>query len=391
MEVMQTLRSKVPLPVFHGKPGEDPITFRKKALDYMEDANIPLVERTNAFKLCLDGKARQWYEITVPFLWDDLMTLFCGRFCIYGCTQEEWYDAWQRLTYDRVNGDIEDFLSDVKQLAQLNDINDQMVLSKLKQIFPEKEDIWMLVHDVNQMYQHLRHLYSPYKRKQQATAKNTSGANPFSNMESVKQPYVLNVGEKVSKEVTFNEYNSLENTIEKLTTAIGKLNSKKLNDRYDNPQVYSKSPRPRGQNDKNFKPYITKGRDRFQFKGKGDTNPRRPRSQSYPRDNSRNRSPSAGRDRTRGRPPAKFDRSPTTRKPRSSSRPVNKDKDRCFRCHQYGHFANDCPEAQKALVAQVLEILDSPRVLNSAAQTNQNAESDYDEMIAQLAHQDLNQ
>ena len=90
MEVMRTLRSKVPLPVFHGKPGEDPITFRKKALNYMEDANIPLAEQTNTFKLCLDGKARQWYdEITVPLLWDDLMVMFCGRFCIYGRTHEE--------------------------------------------------------------------------------------------------------------------------------------------------------------------------------------------------------------------------------------------------------------------------------------------------------------
>ena len=275
IEVMRTLRSKVPLPVFHGKPGEDPITFRKKALDYMEDANIPLAEWTNAFKLCLDGKARQWYdEITVPFLWDDLMTLFCGRFCIYGRTREEWYDAWQRLNYDRVNGDIEDFLTDVKRLAQLNDINDQMILSKLKQIFPEKEDIWMLVHDVNQMYQHLRHLYSPYKWKMQSTAKATSGANPFSSMDRVNQPYVLNVGEKTSKEVTFNEYNSLENTIDKLTSAIGKLNSKKPSNRFDNSQMYNKPPRNHARAEKTFKPYITKGRDKFQLRGRTETGPR---------------------------------------------------------------------------------------------------------------------
>ena len=101
LEVMQTLRSKVPLPVFYGKQGEDPITFRKKALDYMEDANIPQAEQMNAFKLCLDRKARQWYdEITVPPQWNDLMTLFCGCFCIYRRTCEEWYDAWQRLNYD---------------------------------------------------------------------------------------------------------------------------------------------------------------------------------------------------------------------------------------------------------------------------------------------------
>ena len=332
MEVMQILRSKVPLPVFHGKLGEDPITFRKKALDYMEDVNVPLAEWTNAFKLCLDGKARQWYdEITVPLLWDDLMVMFCGRFCIYGRTREEWYDAWQRLTFDRVNSDIEDFITDVKCLAQLNDIHDQMVLSKLKQIFPEKEDIWMLVHDENNMYQHLRHLYSPYKRKMQAAAKQTSGTNPFSNMETLPQPYVLNVGEKIPKEVTFNQYNSLENVLDKLTSAIGKLNAKQSGNRFDTPRLFGKTFKEGKV--KNYKPYITKGRDKFQFRGQNEDNPRRPRSQSYPHDKDCNRSPSQGCSHSQDRSRPCFDKSPTTKKPRSSSRTVNKDKDRCYKCH----------------------------------------------------------
>ena len=233
----------------------------------MEDANVPLAKRTNAFKLCLDGKAHQWYdEITVPLLWDDLMVMFCGRFCIYGRTCEEWYDAWQRLTFDHVNGDIEDFITDVKCLAQLNDIHDQMVLSKLKQIFPEKEDIWMLVHDVNNMYQHLRHLYSPYKRKMQAATKQTSGTNPFSNMETSPQPYVLNVGEKIPKEVMFNQYNSLENVLDKLTSAIGKLNAKQSGNRFDTPRLFGKMFKEGKV--KNYKPYITKGCDKFQFRGR---------------------------------------------------------------------------------------------------------------------------
>ena len=70
---------------------------------------------------------------------------------------------------------------------------------------------------------------------------------------------------------------------------------------------------------------------------------------------------------------------------------MNKDKDRCYKCHQYRHFAKDCPEAQKALVAQVLEILDSPHILNSAMHAEQTADPDYDDIIAQLSQQDLNQ
>ena len=264
-----------------------------------------------------------------------------------------------------------------------------MVLSKLKQIFPEKEDIWMLVHDVNNMYQHLRHLYSPYKRKMQAAAKQTSGTNPFSNMETSPQPYVLNVGEKIPKEVTFNQYNSLENVLDKLTSAIGMLNAKQSGNRFDTPRLFGKTFKEGKV--KNYKPYITKGRDKFQFRGRNEDNPRRPRSQSYPRDKDHNRSPSRGRSHSQDRPRPHFDKSPTTKKPRSSSRTVNKDKDRCYKCHQYGHFAKDCPEAQKALVAQVLEILDSPHILNSAVHAEQTADPDYDDIIAQLSQQDLNQ
>ena len=358
----------------------------------MEDANIPQADGTNAFKLCLEGKARQWYdEIAVPPQWNDLMTLFCGCFCIYGRTHEEWYDAWQKLNYDRVNRDIEDFLTDVKRLAQLNDINDQMILSKLKQIFPEKEDIWLLVHDVDNMYQHLRHFYSPYKWKMQAASKTTQGANPFSNMERGSEQYVLNLGEKPHKEVTFNEYNFLEDTIDKLTTVIGKLNKKKSGNRYDNPPPMVSPLKTVDGMTRTTSLTSPKIEINFNLEVDLKTNLVDPIVSPTPRDRDRNRSCSHGRSCNRDKPQPWYDKSPTVRKPRSSSRPVNKDKDRCFKCHQYGHLAKDCPEAQKALVAQVLELLDSPRVFISAVHSNQSPDTDYDEMIAQLAQQDLNQ
>ena len=49
--------NRCPIPSFSGLPNEDPTQFRQKALDYMEDTLIPVVDRTRKFRLCLQGDA----------------------------------------------------------------------------------------------------------------------------------------------------------------------------------------------------------------------------------------------------------------------------------------------------------------------------------------------
>ena len=43
------------------------------------------------------------------------------------------------------------------------------------------------------------------------------------------------------------------------------------------------------------------------------------------------------------RPFGKFDKSPNTKCSRVSCRPINKDKSRCFKCKELGHFQDKCP------------------------------------------------
>ena len=99
--LMRALGVKVSIPVFKGDKAEDPMEFKTKALDYMDAQEIPIRERMFEFRHCLEGKAQMWYdEITLPHTWNELMNMFCARFCIYGKSNEDWYHHWASLHFD---------------------------------------------------------------------------------------------------------------------------------------------------------------------------------------------------------------------------------------------------------------------------------------------------
>ena len=54
----------------------------------------------------------------------------------------------------------------MKRLARQLCFHDYSVLIKLKQLFPEKTDTWLVVHDLEEMCGYLKWLYKPYNLKQ---------------------------------------------------------------------------------------------------------------------------------------------------------------------------------------------------------------------------------
>ena len=95
---------------------------------------------------------------------------------------------------------------------------------------------------------------------------------------------------------------------------------------------------------KPFKPFLTQPRRRFKGnfdKGHNGHNGHFRGFNSNRRDRHR-RFGNRGSFKPR-RPFGKFDKSPNTKHSRVSGRAINKDKSRCFKCKEFGHFQDECP------------------------------------------------
>ena len=152
--------------------------------------------------------------------------MFCQHFCIFGQTEEQWHKAWQKLSFNHNSGNIDQFINKVKRLARQLQFCNESILIKVKQLFPEKADMWLVVHDLDEMCGYLKKLYSLYQLQQwkdSSTSKDTSsGATPFSNMKLLGESYNLKVGTQ-SKSVHFDQEELLNRAVTKLTNTMNQL------------------------------------------------------------------------------------------------------------------------------------------------------------------------
>ena len=158
--------------------------FKTKALDYMDAQEIPIRERVFEFQHCLEGKARMWYdEITLPRTWDELMTMFCARFCIYGKNNEDWYLHWVSLHFDPASdSDIDDLINEVRSVTCLLNFPNDVVLATLKNMFPSYRIHFLNVNDLQTMFRMLRAMFPPNRHQSMAGAH--GGATPFQSIKT---------------------------------------------------------------------------------------------------------------------------------------------------------------------------------------------------------------
>ena len=116
-----------------------------KYLDYQnQQGTIPhdlahLPDIKSMFKLTLQDIALGWFETESPnWLSEDQMKQsFLKRFNPWGDTRRQQQDAWNKLKFDMTKDNVDSFVVDMKTLASILGHNDDVIMEKFKDVFPD--------------------------------------------------------------------------------------------------------------------------------------------------------------------------------------------------------------------------------------------------------------
>ena len=209
--------STYPMPTFAGKKGDKPDDHTLHFEDYtqhydIEGAHLEGGARAIAFVKTLTGKARAWADTTrgpAPdrvfpaydaadgaaraVIEQTLKHRFFTRFAVQGRTPEALYAEWQNLAYDPAKDDIEDFVRDVKKLADQLGYGDTATLMAVRGALPlDLQNLMVNIDDLEAMKRLLIKIFDNPKMKQnygkkESTA-NTSATGAFSQTTVTGEP-----------------------------------------------------------------------------------------------------------------------------------------------------------------------------------------------------------
>ena len=326
--------STYPMPSFAGKKGEKPEDHTLHFEDYVQHYDIAPARQSQAFVKTLTGKARAWadttkegadlhvYQAADPAVRADmeksLKHLFLTRFAVQGRTPEALYAEWQNLAYDPTKDDIEDFVRDVKKLAEQLGYGDTASLMAVQGALPlDLQNLTVNMNDLETVKKLLIKIFDNPKMKQNYAKKeptaSTSAAGAFSQTTVIGEPHDKGMSYLLSR------MDELGSKVDRL-----KIRDQKACKPPYKPQMTPKHGRRGGQRQ-------TNGYSR----GRGDRNDYRLQQNLRFCGKPRNQGPSG---RGRGR----FDKSPNVSRPRVAGRTPNKDNKRCFYCQEIGHFVDRC-------------------------------------------------
>ena len=142
----------IPLPQFRGKKGEDPNDHCMKVEDYFAMFNITTDEdQKKRFLETLFEKARHWASTIKEdelksYKYDETETkeekektfkwLFIKRFVKEGRMTHAAFEAWRNLKFDPAKDDVEEFMTNIKNLAATLAFNEEAQVMAIKSNMP---------------------------------------------------------------------------------------------------------------------------------------------------------------------------------------------------------------------------------------------------------------
>ena len=338
-------------PEFSGKPDKDVEAHLLRTNDWMTTHDFPEAVKVQRFCLTLVGEARNWYATLEPvaMTWPELQTMFRCQYSKIGNTREQLFHAWRSFHYDENVETPDAYVIRIKQVARLLGYEDLQVLEVFKNTVPNRL-YWVLfsIDNLRDAVETAKRFLTKEKIDRQMTGQSST---PF-----------MKLTDKKRKSVTFDAKDALEKTsenMERMTALMDKMYIKlEQKDVPYKPQIYQ---RGRGQNQRQFsrgnnwrgyRPFsrncnegnrgyghgrgnFRRGnfRGRYNFRGRNNSN-RMDRNWENRRAWRQSRSRERDRDRQSQSPSSSRSRSRTS---------TNRDRIRCFKCREYDHFANECP------------------------------------------------
>ena len=356
----------IPLPQFKGKKGEDPNDHCMKVEDYFAMFNITSDEdQKRRFLETLAEKARRWastmnIDELKSYRYDEkelkeekektFKWLFIKRFAKEGRTTHAAFEARTNLKFDPAKDDVEEFMTTIKNLAATLAFNEEAQVMAIKSNMPR--DVYGLCMQYQKLEELKKFLIELFENPRMKSAM------PLIATEVETSAFLM--GEFVNNDVvsaTSDDIGKLKNEISALQFKVRRMmpsdSRNKPNTKPWKPEVTP--PRRKGNafRGRSFRQNNMGRRDNSNSgQNSNNSRDRNFATRNQLGSNNGNRKPFGnrgqnngnfgGNQRGRGRGRGRFDTSPNVRRPRVASKPVNKDKGRCFYCNEFGHFAKEC-------------------------------------------------
>ena len=224
----------IPLPQFRGKKGEDPNDHCMKVEDYFSIFKIESDEdQKKRFLETLFEKARRWAStIDIDKLdgynYEDMYTKeqneksfkwqFLKIFAKEGRTAHAAFEAWRNLKFDPAKDEVEQFMTNLKNLATTLEFNDEAQIMAIKSNMPR--DVYGLCMQYDTLDKLKKFLIELFENPRMKSA--------VPSIAAVSETSAFSMGEYVNNDVisaTYDDIGKLKNEISTLQYKVRRMTS----------------------------------------------------------------------------------------------------------------------------------------------------------------------